>query len=230
VAGYSADGKRPRFRVLTTRMARQALVLVAVVVIFGVLLPWYKGMTMLQPLVVVAYALMALLFVAPAASEFWLATEAPASSGSVIGRLLAIVGYGWGIAIAMLIVSLVTLNVAYRSPRLLIPPEPFFGSALVLSLTASAAVAVICALLARRFSASMAKATVRTVFLLVLLVLAFGARVMPESWQIELADHTTRRAITTLDWEGSIACAAISLVGLILLLRGGSSSADAAAS
>jgi len=211
-------------------MARQALVLVAVVAVFGVLLPWYKGMTMLQPLVVVAYALMALLFVAPAASEFWSAIETPASSGSVIARLLAIVGYGWGVALAMLITSMVTLNVAYRSPRLLIPPEPFFASALLLSLTASVAVAVICALLSRRYSPAMAKTTVRTIFLLVLLALAFGARVMPESWQIELADHTTRRAITTLAWEGSIACAAISLAGLILLLRPATPSADAAVS
>jgi hypothetical protein len=211
-------------------MARQALVLVAVVLIFGVLLPWYKGMTMLQPLVVVAYALMGLLFVAPAASEFWSSLEIPASPGSVMARLLAIVGYGWGIALAMLIASMVTLNVAYRSPRLLIPPEPFLASALVLSLTAAAAVAVICALLARRFSASMAKATVRTVFLVVLLVLAFGARVMPESWQIELADHTTRRAITSLAWEGSIACAVISILGIVLLLRVSPASSEAPAS
>lgn len=211
-------------------MARQALVLVAVVLIFGALLPWYKGMTMLQPLVVVAYALMALLFVAPAASEFWSSLETPASSGSVMARLLAIVGYGWGIALAMLIASMVTLNLAYRSPRLLIPPEPFLASALVLSLTAAAAVAVICALLARRFSASMAKATVRTVFLVVLLVLAFGARVIPESWQIELADHTTRRAITSLAWEGSIACAVISILGIILLLRVSPASSEAPAS
>lgn len=211
-------------------MARQALVLVAVVLVFGVLLPWYKGLTMLQPLVVVAYALMALLFVAPAASEFWSTLESPPSAGAVTARLLAIIGYGWGIAVAMLTTAIITLNLAFRSPRLLIPAEPFFASALLLSLTASAALAVICALLARRFSAAMAKATVRIVFLLVLFGLAFGSRVLPESWQIELADHTTRRAITTLAWEGSIACAAISILGLVLMLRRSPASVDAVAS
>lgn len=211
-------------------MARQALVLVAVVVVFGVLLPWYKGLTMLQPLVVVAYALMALLFVAPAASEFWSSLENPAGPGAVIARLLAIVGYGWGIAIAMLITAIVTLNLAYRGPRLLIPPEPFFASALLLSLTAAIAVTVICALLARRFSPRTAKATVRILFLVALLTLVFSSRFLPEQWQVALADHTTRRAITALAWRGSIACALLSLLGLIPLLRSGGSHANAIAS
>jgi hypothetical protein len=210
-------------------MARQALVLVAVVVVFGVLLPWYKGLTMLQPMVVVAYALMAVLFVAPAASEFWSALESPAGAGAIMRRLLGIVGYGWGIAIAMLATAIVTVNLVYRSPRLLIPPEPFLGSALVLSLTASIAVAELCALLARQFSAGMAKSTVRTLFLVILLGLVFGSRVLPESWQIELTDLTTRRALTTLAWRGSAVCAVLSALGLVLLLRGGPPKADAVA-
>jgi hypothetical protein len=211
-------------------MARQALVLVAVVVVFGVLLPWYKGLTMLQPLVVVAYALMAVLFVAPAASEFWSSLESPAAASALVRRVLGIVGYGWGIALAMLTTAIVTVNLAYRSPRLLIPPEPFLASALTLSLTASIAVAVLCALLARRFSAAIAKSTVRTLFLLILLGLVFGSRVLPESWQIQLADLTTRRALTSLAWRGSVVCAVLFALGLVLLLRGGRPRTDAAAS
>ena len=185
---------------------------------------------MLQPLVVVAYALMAVLFVAPAASEFWSSLASPAAAGAIVVRLAGIVGYGWGIALAMLTTAIVTVNLVYRSSRLLIPPEPFLASALILSLTASIAVAVLCALLARRFSATMAKSTVRTLFLLMLLGLVFGSRVLPESWQIELADLTTRRAITALAWRGSLVCLALSLLGLVLLFRGERPGADALAS
>ena len=208
-------------------MARQALILLVVVLIFGVLVPWYKGVTILQPMVIMAYALMALLFVAPAASEFWPAIPRPASGSVVLGRIAAIVGYGWGIAVVMLTTALVTLNLVNRSERVLIPPRAFLTAALLFSLTASAAVAVLCALLANRLSAATAKAIVRAVFLLVLFGLAFGSRVLPESWQIVLADHTTRRAITRLAWQGSAICAVIAAIGSPFLRRHSSTAGPA---
>jgi hypothetical protein len=209
----------PGWSILTIPMARQVLTLVIVLLIFGVLVPWYKGSTLLQPLIVMAYALMALLFVAPAASEFWSTVEAPVSTSSLLARIFSIVGYGWGFAMAMLAAAIVTLNLLYRSQRVLTPPWPFLASAVLFSLTASAAVAVVCALLARRFSAALAKAIVRAFFLLTLFGLAFGSRLLPDSWQIFLADHSTRRAITRLAWEGSAVCAMVAALGLILLLR-----------
>ena len=120
---------------------------------------------------------------------------------------------------AMLATAMVTLNLAYRSQRVLSPPWPFLTSAVLFSLTASGAVATICALLARRFSAATAKAMVRAVFLLTLFGLAFGSRQLPDSWQIFQEDHTTRRAITRLAWEGSAVCAVLAVLGLLLLLR-----------
>jgi xanthosine utilization system XapX-like protein len=200
-------------------MARQFLILLVVVAVFGVLVPWYKGATVLQPLVLLAYALMALLFVAPAGSEFWSAMPTPASPGAMISRMIVIVGYGWGIAVLMLVTAVVTLNLAYRTERLLMPPTPFLAATLLFSLTASAAVAVVCALLAGRFSAAGAKALVRAFFLLLLCGLAFGSRVLPDSWQIMLADHSTRRAVTRLAWEGSAVSALAVAVGALLLRR-----------
>ncbi len=197
-------------------MARQALILVMVVLVFGVVVPWYKGVTILQPTVILAYALIALLFVAPAASEFWSAS--PASRGALAGRIFAIVGYGWGIALVMLFTALVTLNLANRTPRFMIPPRPFLTATLVFSLSASTATAVLCALLAGRFSAATAKAVLRGLFLLVLLVLAFGSRFLPDSWQIVLANHSTRRALTQIAWQGSVVSAIIGAIGLSLLL------------
>lgn len=200
-------------------MARQALILVSVVLVFGVVVPWYKGVIILQPTIVMAYALMALLFVAPAASEFWSTISGPLSRSALAGRIFAIVGYGWGIALLMLVTALVTLNLANRTERILIPPRAFLAATLLFSLSASAAIAVLCVLLAGRFSAATAKAVLRGFFLLVLIMLAFGSRVLPESWQIVLADHSTRRAITRLAWQGSVVCAIVAALGLLLLLR-----------
>jgi len=211
-------------------MARQALILVIVVLLFGVLVPWYKGVTILQPTIILAYALMALLFVAPAASEFWSAIPSPVSPGALVSRILAIVGYGWGIAVVMLITALVTLNLANRSERILVPPRAFLAATLLFSLTASAAIAVLCALLAGRFSAATTKAILRGFFLLLLIVLAFGSRVLPESWQIVLVDHSTRRAITRLAWQGSVVCVVVAVAGLFLVLRRGGVKSQPAAS
>ena len=200
-------------------MARQALILVTVVLIFGVLVPWYKGGTILQPTIILAYALMALLFVAPAASEFWAALSNPVSRGAVLRRMVAIVGYGWGIALVMLTTALVTVNLMNHSGRVLLPPRAFLTPTLLFSLTASAAIAVLCALLSGRFSAATTKAILRAFFLLLLIGLAFGSRVLPESWQILLTEHSTRRALTRLAWQGSMVCAIITVLGLFLLLR-----------
>jgi hypothetical protein len=201
-------------------MLRQMLVLLAVVFTFGIVVPWYKGFVFLQPWFIAAYASMALLFVAPAAAEFWAAIPFPPSSGAVLTKLFAIVGYGWGVVVVMLVTAVVTLNLAYWGGRVLIPPTSLLASALVFSLTASTAVAAICAILARRFSAGTVKALLRAFFLVVLLILAFGSRFLPEAWQIALSDHSTRRAITRMGWEASAICAVGGAALLVFLLRG----------
>ena len=53
------------------------------------------------------------------------------------------------------------------------------------------------------------------VFLLVLLVLAFSSRLLPESWQFMLSDLATRRGITRIAWQAS-AIAAV-LTGLLAI-------------
>jgi hypothetical protein len=85
-------------------------------------------------------------------------------------------------------------------------------------------------LLARRFSAASVKTMLRGFFLLVLLVLAFGSRWLPESWQIALIDHSTRRALTRMAWQGSAICAVAACFLLIFLLRTGARNGETAAS
>jgi hypothetical protein len=79
-------------------------------------------------------------------------------------------------------------------------------------------VAALSAVLARTFSATVVKSILRFTFLLVLLSFVFSSR-LPDEWQIALSEHTTRRAITHLAWEGSGICAVMAALLLILLLR-----------
>jgi hypothetical protein len=180
-------------------MAKQALVILFTVLAFGILVPWYKGFTFLDPRMIAAYGCLALLFVAPASAEPADTNADSGSRGARLGRIALVVAFGWGVTVVTMITALVTLSIVYGSAEI---PVQLIGAVLACSLTASTAVAALSAILARRFSARAGKAMLRLAFLLLLLAFAFSAR-MPEAWQIFLSDHTTRRAITSLAWEAS---------------------------
>ena len=200
-------------------MARQALIILAVVVTFGILVPWYKGFAFLDPRIIAAYACMALLFVAPASAEVAALQPAETSSPALLSRIGIVVAYGWAVTVVILISALVTLNVTNWRGVLITPPWGLCGALLVFSLAGSCAVALACGVLARYLSAAGVKSILRGVFLLVLMVLAFSERLLPESWQIILSDHATRRAITRLAWEASGVAVVVAGVLLIPLLR-----------
>jgi len=204
-------------------MARQAVVILFTVLAFGILVPWYKGFTFLDPRILMAYALLALLFVAPASAES-AAAHASKQSGErrtreVLGRVAVVVAYGWGVAVVILITALVTLNLANWRGGLIAPPASFLSAVLAFSLTASFAVATLSGVLARRFAAGGIKAILRFGFLGLLLVLALSNRLLPEKWQIILSDYSTRRALTRLAWEGAAICAGLTIALLIPLLK-----------
>jgi hypothetical protein len=190
-------------------MAKQALIILGTVLVFGILVPWYKGFTMLDPRMIAAYGCLALLFVAPASAE---------SSGTGLSKIAMVVAFGWGIAVATMITAMVTVSVAYGHGTM--PPVPFqtIGAVLTCSLAASTAIAALSAMLASRFSPAAGKSAMRLLFLLVLLAFAFNSR-LPDRWQIFLTDHTTRRAITQLAWEGSAVFAIVAMLLLIPMMR-----------
>ena len=205
-------------------MARQAVVILFTVLAFGILVPWYKGFTFLDPRILLAYALLALLFVAPASAEAAAAgaskesAESRSTSG-VLTRTGMVVAYGWGVSVLILITALATVNLAYWRGSLMAPPAAFLSAVLVFSLTASFAVAILSGVLARRFSATGIKSILRFGFLGLLLAMALSNRFLPERWQIILSDYSTRRALTRVAWEGAAICAGLAVVLLIPLLR-----------
>jgi len=199
-------------------MSRQALVLLLIVVAFGILVPWYKGFTFLDPRMIVAYACLALLFVAPASAEAFATREESAPAASALHKIFRVVAYGWCMTLLIIVSAFVTINLTKWQGSILTPPAEVCAAALLFSLTASVVVAAFSAVLARHLSAGLVKMVLRLSFLLVLLAFAFSSR-MPDAWQIFLSDHTTRRAITRLAWQGAAACAVIAGLLMILVLR-----------
>jgi hypothetical protein len=201
-------------------MARQALIVLIVVIAFGILVPIYKGFGFLDPRILAAYACLALLFVAPASADFAATHGSGASASGILARIAIIVAWGWGITVLILGTAIVTLNVVTHRGGFLIPPPEFLAAILLFSLIASIAVATLGAVLTRRFSASGVKNILRTAFLVILLTLAFGSRVLPENVTLSILDRfNTRRALTHLAWEGSVVCAVIAALLLLVLLK-----------
>jgi hypothetical protein len=196
-------------------VARQALIILVVVVTFGILVPWYKGFAFLDPRIISAYACLALLFVAPATAEVAALQRSETSPAALLSRIGIVVAYGWTVTVVILISALVTLNLTNWRGVLITPPWGLCAALLVFSLAGSAAVATASAVLARYFTAAGVKSILRGLFLLVLMVLVFSSRLLPESWQIVLSDYTTRRAITRLAWEAS--GVAVVVTGLLLI-------------
>ena len=207
-------------------MARQALIVLVVVVTFGILVPWYKGFAFLDPRIIAAYGCMALLFVAPASAELAAQLRSEPSRSALLGRIGIVVAYSWAVTVIILVSGLVTLNLTNWRGVLIHPAWGLLAAVLVFSLAGSAAVATASAVLARYFSAAGVKSILRGVFLLVLMILVFSSRLLPESWQIALMDYTTRRAITRLAWEASIGAVIIAGALLIPLLSTSSKGSD----
>ncbi len=200
-------------------MARQALIILAVVIAFGVLLPIYKGFGFLDARILAAYALLALLFVAPASAELG-TNEAQAPVSALLGNMAIIVAWGWGITVLILGTAIVTLNVVARRGGFLSPPVTFLAAILTFGLAASIAVAMLGAALARRFSAAQVKTILRALFLLVLLAAVFGPRVLPEPVTLAILDRmSTRSALTHLAWEASCISLVVAVLVLLTILK-----------
>lgn len=202
-------------------MARQAVVILIVVAAFGVLVPLYKGFGFLDSRIIAAYACLAVLFVAPASAELAATHGKGTPPTGILARIALIIAWGWGMTVLILITALVTVNLAYRRDGgFLVPPPEFCAAVLIFSLSASTAIAVLGAILARRFSAAGVKNILRIGFLAILLGLVFGSRVLPEAVQLQLFDRfNTRRALAHLAWQSSVVFLVIAAILLIPLLR-----------
>jgi hypothetical protein len=201
-------------------MARQAVVILLVVIAFGILVPFIKGLGMLDSRIIALYACLGLLFVAPASVEWAAGPGKAAPVRDIITRIAIIVGWGWGMTLVILGTAIVTMNLVGRRGGFAAPPFRFLAAVLTFSLTASIAVALLGAVLARRFSASQVKSILRGGFLVILIALVVLPRVLPEPVTLAVFERfSTRRALTQLAWEASAISAMIAALLLLVIMR-----------
>ena len=156
---------------------RVVLLHLALIAIFGVLLPFRKGLAFLDPVLISAYACLGVLFAAPAAALAF-AKSRPQSMGEAWWRTAKAVGYGEGLALVMLIAGVVTVSVGHG--RMLLPELDVLAEAGFLGLTGSIALALLAGWMTLRFSAGAARFGMRAIFLVLLLLFLFRAQRLPE--------------------------------------------------
>jgi ABC-2 type transport system permease protein len=200
-------------------MAKQAITILLIVLVFGIFVPWYKGFDFLDPLMISAYSCLAIIFVAPASAEAFGALPAESSRSELLAKLFTIVAYGWGVSIVILASGIITVNLSKWHGRLLLPRTPVLLSCLLLSLTGALAFGSAAALLARRTTPRSAKSILRLAFLLILLSLAFGNRYLPIAWRSSIETQLTTEGITTLALRASMLLAIASVFLILALLR-----------
>jgi hypothetical protein len=185
---------------LRTVSLRTALLHLALIVIFGVVLPERKGIGFLDPVMISAYACMGVIFAAPAAAERF-SKSRPQSLNEAFGRAGQAAGYGEGMALLLLAAGVVTVNLN-KSGQVWLPELDTLGSSAALGLTATITMALFTGWLTLRFSPVAAQYGTRVLFVVLLLAFFYRSQRLPE---VALA--------------GSVICLAVSGLMAYLLHR-----------
>jgi hypothetical protein len=170
-------GLAPGWRSGATGRFRTVLIHVALIAVFGVFLPWQKGLDFLDPVITTAYACLSVLFAAPAAAQAFAAGRA-GSLKAVLTRIAVAAAYGECMAVAMLAAGVVTVSITHG--RLLLPVLNILARGSALGVSASLALASVAAWITLRFSAGVARAAMRAIFLLLLAAFFFWSRWLPD--------------------------------------------------
>ncbi len=187
------------------------LSLVVLLVVFGIFLPYQSGRDWVEsPSTLFYWAWLPLMLVAGAIADSFagererhtletlLASRLP-DQAVLIGKLLAAVGYGWGLVMVMLALSLVTVNVSDRSggPLLfswhLVVASPLLS---VLGATLAGSVGVLVSL--RSPTVRQAAQTLNVAIMLLIFVPVFGIQALPDTWRIGMLKWVTRVGVTGL--------------------------------
>lgn len=168
--------------------------------VFGVYLPLLSGREWVaSPLMLGAWAWVPyLLIVSVVADSFagererhtletLLASRLP-DRAILFGKIGAAMGYGWGVALVSLLLSLVTVNIAFAEGGLLIYPAPTLAAILGLSLLVSLLAASLGVLVSLRASSlQQAQQRLSLSSILLFLLPMFALQLAPEAWIARLS-------------------------------------------
>ena len=181
-----------------------------VAVLFGVLVPYIKGIEYLDVLLLIPYSMLSLFFVVPMAVD---AVFAQPERGVPLGALYRAVGIGWFTGVAVLWMGIAT--VSWRSGRLVAPPVAVGLSLAVMSLFACIFVAALSTWMANRApDASAAKGRLRISFLVILVAFFALPRFLSDETMAWLLQYLTPDGVVqaTLVLAPIEALAAVALI------------------
>jgi hypothetical protein len=187
-----------------------------VIAAFGIGIPWRRGLDFFDPLLILLYSFIALLFAAPAITD--LLGSDWSSSKTILARIFASALFGWSAFCLILFLGIATVNYQYGGGRFLLPPSNLLGAALALSLTACLSVSALGALFTVVLNPAAAKLILRGGFVVMLAAFVFGGRFVPGPWRMTLAENMTSRRIVHSAWVASVVFA-IFAAGPVLALR-----------
>jgi hypothetical protein len=153
---------------------RAVLIHSAVLGLFGVVLPYLKGIEFLDAVILGAYACLGLVFAAPSAA----APLESAPPARALARVAVCVAYGSAMSWILLACGLAV--VYFSSPFMIGLDLRALGESVLFGAMLCAAAASLAAFLALRVSAAAARAAMRAVFLGLLLAFLWNARRLPE--------------------------------------------------
>ena len=193
--------------------------------VFGVLLPLQSGAEWVQsPATVFYWGWVPLMLVGSAVADSFagererhtletlLASRLP-DRAILLGKMAAAVAYGWGLVLAMLVLSLVTVNVSASSGGLLLFPWRFaVGAPLMALLGAGLAASAGVLVSLRAQTVRQAAQTLNIGVLLLVFVPVLGLQALPEAWQAQVGAWALSVGVDGMLWPAAAALAGLDLV------------------
>jgi len=184
------------------------LSLIVTVAAFGVLVPWWKGLEYLDPLLFIACILVSLVFVTPMITEGF-------SPKNIFGQASRAVIYAWTLAVLVLIHGLVTVNATHWFGHILLPPASIVFGSLLLNFAGASFLSALALWISLESSTAVAKRTVRIAFFALLAGYFYLFRFAPPQIRSIADEQLTQKGLNRILFFGA-AILAVS-AGLIVL-------------
>jgi len=198
--------------------------LVILLGVFGVFLPLQSGAEWVEsPATVFYWGWVPLMLVGSAVADSFagererhtletlLASRLP-DRAILLGKMAAAVAYGWGLVLAMLLLSLITVNLSARSgPWLLFPWRFAVGAPLMALLGAGLAATAGVLVSLRAQTVRQAAQTLNVGVLLLVFIPVLGIQALPEAWQTQLGAWALTVGVDGMLWPAATVLAALDL-------------------
>lgn len=194
---------------------RDAILTVFVFLMFGIYVPYRRGIDFFDTLLLVPYTCISFLFCAPVVID---SIYSEGRGGGVsLKQLVRGIAYGWCCGLVIVGTGIATVNFTLSQPRAVLPPVAVLLSALVVSLLGCGFVAGLSAWVSfREDKPEDSKRRMRVAFLALLCAVWFIPGWLPREWQDVLALQLTsdKMARNTL-----LAAPVLALADILLFVR-----------